>query len=112
MPIRGIADIQELKGRLGRSSELTDGPEDISGGTERELNDVTSTTLYLHAEGAVSITVEGSPDSGDTWYVFSESPISFESAGDKMIHWPYNLDRLRLSANNGTAVRAQVREVV
>ena len=101
----------EVTKRSADDQGLTDGLEDISGGVETQLSNVTSTTLFIHAEGATTITVEGSPD-GQTWYTFTESPISFEAAGDTMIQWPYNLRRLRLQANDATQVRAQVREVI
>jgi len=107
------AAISKLKSRTGGRRELTTGPEDISGGVEQAIGNVPAATLYLAASGAVEVTVEFSPDAGKTWYEpTAESPVAFNAAGEDIVHIEYHATDIRLTGSNGTAVEAQVREVV
>jgi len=112
MALETAAEIEELKGRAGAEKTLTDGAEDISGGKEINVGDVSSVTLYLDAAAAVDVTVEFSPD-GTNWYEpVVESPVSFTAAGTEIVHIDFNAAKLRVTGSNTTAVRAQTREVV
>jgi len=80
MPTETVGDVEKIQGRATLERGLTDGAEDISGGTASELGDTSSWTLYLGAEGAVDVEVSLSPDGGTTWYVVPESPVVFSEA--------------------------------
>ena len=67
-------------------------------------------TLYIHAEDAIDVTIQLSPD-GANWYEPDESPLSFSGAGDKVIEMGYDACKLRLIGSNTTAVTAQIRGV-
>jgi len=101
-----------IRKRAASESGLTDGEEDISGGVEAAVGDVPAFTLFLGTEGAVDVEVALSPDGGSTWYVTPESPVQFAEAGADIIHIEYNASNIRLTGSNGTAVEAQIREVV
>jgi len=101
-------NISDREGGHGLLAEA----ENISTGAVAKTSNTASTTLYLYADGAVDVTVEATPDGGEHWYVLPESPVSFDQAGDDAIRLAYDFNRLRLSASNGTAVTAQLREVV
>jgi len=111
MPVQTSTEIETLNGRLGEDRQLADA-EDISGGVETEISDVTTFTLFLDVNGAVDLTVELSPD-GDSWYEpRTESPVSFSGENTDIYLMRYDATAIRLTGNNGTAVTAQVREVV
>jgi len=111
MPVQTSTEIETLNGRLGEDRQLAD-EEDISGGVETEISDVTTFTLYLDVAGAVDLTVELSPDGG-TWYEpRTESPVSFDGADTDIYLMRYDATAIRLTGSNGTDVTAQVREVV
>jgi len=112
MPVGVSGDIEELQGRATLESTLTDGAEDISGGTASLLGDVSSWTLYLGAEGAVDVEVSLSPDGGTTWYVAPESPVEFSEAGADIIEMGYDATAARIEGSDATAVEAQIYEVV
>jgi hypothetical protein len=112
MSLETTTEIEELKGRSATASKLAD-TEDVSAGVETTVGDVTSFTLFLDVGGAIDLTVELSPDGGATWYEpRDESPISFTEANTDLYRIVYDADRVRLTGSNGTAVTAQVREVV
>ncbi|MDH5019030.1 hypothetical protein [Halobacterium rubrum] len=112
MPVGVSGDIEELQGRASIERGLTNGAEDISGGTASMLGDASSWTLYLGAEGAVNVEVSLSPDGGTTWYVAPESPVQFDAAGADIIAMGYDATAIRLEGSDATAVEAQVYEVV
>jgi len=84
---------------------------DISGGVTAELSNYKRWTLYLKAADAIDITVELSPDEGNTWYEVPESPVSFSGAGDRVIEMGYDATHIRLTGSNTTRVTAQIRGV-
>ena len=83
---------------------------DISGGVEKEVGNYRRWTLYIHAEGAIDVTIKLSPD-GANWYEPDESPISFSAAGDKVIEMGYDAYKVKLTGSNTTPVTAQIRGV-
>jgi hypothetical protein len=111
-------DVQ-FTGRVAGESGLTtdaDGSpvqQDISGGVEQDVGNVDSATLFLDVAGAVDVNVEFSPDGGTNWYEpAAESPVEFSESDTDLVHISYNVDRIRVSGSNSTAVKAQLREVV
>jgi hypothetical protein len=102
--------IEQIKGRLGDDREIADA-EDISGGVEEDVANVSSFTLYISAAAAVNVTVKMTPD-GSTWYTIPESPIEFSEAGDAVLHVDYDTSAVQLTGSNGTSVTAQIKEVV
>jgi len=112
MPVGVSGDIEELQGRATLERGLTDGAEDISGGTASELGDASSWTLYLGAQGAIEVEVSLSPDGGETWYVAPESPVSFSEAGADIIEMGYDATAVRIEGSDATPVEAQIYEVV
>lgn len=112
MPVGVSGDIEELQGRATIERPLTDGLEDISGGTASELSDASSWTLFLGVEGAVQVEVSLSPDGGTTWYVAPESPVEFSEASADIIVMGYDASAVRLEASDATGVEAQIFEVV
>ncbi len=112
MVVNTFSEETNISERASGQGQLADA-EDISGGVEARTSDTRSTTLYLSVDGAVNITVEVSPDGGETWYVLPESPLKFSAKGDDAIHFRYDFNRLRLESDDGTVdVTAQLREVV
>lgn len=111
MALESDAEIKEIQGRSGYSNVVANN-EDISGGKEHTIGNVPSFSLWLSVGGAIDITVEGSPDGGQTWYTLPESKIVFSGAGDDVKHISYHMDRIRLTGSNATAVTAQIREVM
>jgi hypothetical protein len=112
MSLETTTEIDELKGRAGREAKVADA-EDISGGVEAAISNVASFTLYLDVAGSVDLTLELSPDGGETWYEpRDESPISFGGDDSDLYRIVYDADRIRLTGSDGTAVTAQIREVV
>jgi len=83
---------------------------DISAGVEAEIGNYKRWTLYIHADDAIDITIQLSPD-GSNWYEPDESPVSFDAAGDKVIEMGYDAYKIRLIGSNTAAVTAQVRGV-
>jgi len=83
---------------------------DISSGVEVEVGNYKRWTLYIHAEDAIDITIQLSPD-GSKWYEPDESPVSFDGEGDKVIEFGYDAYKIRLKGSNTTPVTAQVRGV-
>jgi hypothetical protein len=109
----GLDTLVEFTGRTAGTAGLTTGQEDISEGVEAEVGNVDSVTIFLDVAGAVNVTVEFSPDGGTNWYQpAGESPIEFTEASTDVVHVDYNVDRIRLSGSDATAVKAQLREVV
>jgi len=112
MVVETSTEIEELKGRLASASQLADS-EDTSNGVETVIGDVQSYTLFLDVGGAVDLTVELSPDGGETWFEpRDESPISFGGSNTDVYWFEYDADRLKLTGSNDTPVSAQIREVV
>lgn len=111
MVVNTFSEETNISERASGQGQLADA-EDISGGVEAKTSDTRSTTLYLSADAAVDVTVEVSPDGGETWYTLPESPAAFDKAGDDAIKIAYDFNRIRLSASDATAVTAQLREVV
>ncbi len=112
MVVNTTSEETSITERASGVGQLADAA-DISGdGVEARTSASESTTLFLSVEGAVDVTVEVSPDGGETWYVLPESPAAFDAAGDDAIKIAYDFNRIRLSASDGTAVTAQIREVV
>lgn len=85
---------------------------DISGGVTASPRTNRDHTLYLNTAGAVDVTVELSPDSGDHWYEIAESPITISSATDDVTHIGYSFDTIRLTGSNATNVLAQMHQVM
>lgn len=113
MPLNTDSTIEELQGRAATMRGLTDGAEDISGGVQAAVGDVQAVTLYLSTAGPVDVTVEFSPDGGDSWFEpVKESPVGFGEAGQDVVHITYNTDRIRLTGSNTSGVDARLREVV
>lgn len=112
MPVESTTEIENITGRDGRLRELQPEPGDISGGVAATVGDVSSLTLYLAASGAVQVTVEASADGGETYFTLPESPVSFAEAGDDAILINYDMNKIRLTASDGTNVQAILREVV
>jgi len=81
---------------------------DISGGVTASLRNYDSWTLYTHVAGAIDITVELSPDNGDTWYEIPESPLSYSEATDDVNVIDYNGTDIRLTGSNTTDVTADI----
>ena len=101
--------------RAAGSAGLTDGEEDISGGVEAAVGDVSAFTLYLGVSTATAVDVQVvlSPDDGTNWYEPEESPVTFTSGDESAVeHIRYNASRIRLKGSNATPVKAQLREVV
>lgn len=112
MTVKTSSERTNLSDRAGGSAKLADAA-DLTNGVVAKSANVESTTLYLSVSGAVNVTVEVSPDGGETWYVLPESPVSFDGENDTTIDIAYNHNRLRLTSTDGAVdVTAQVREVV
>ena len=84
---------------------------DIQSGVATAILPFKRWTLFINASGAVEITLELSPDEGETWYTVQDGPISFASAGDKVIEFGYDATHIRLSGNNSSSVTAHIRGV-
>jgi len=93
----------------GEIVDIADG--DISDGVTAELSNYDRWTLFIHVAGAIDITVELSPDGGDTWFEIPESPLSFSAAGDDVNEFGYDATHIRLTGSNTTVTTAQVRGV-
>lgn len=117
MVVETTSEETNITERASGTGQLADA-EDISGGKTARTSATESTTLYLSVAAAVDVTVEASPDGGSTWYTLPESPLKLDAPGadadtnDTAVKFGYDFDRLRLSASNGTAITAQLREVV
>jgi len=85
--------------------------EDISGGVTAELSNYNRWTLFIHVAGAIDVTVELSPDGGDTWYESPESPLSYSGTGDDAVEFGYDATDIRLTGSNATNITAQIRGV-
>lgn len=113
MTLETRGNVESIKARAGDDTGLTNGQEDISGGVETDISDVSGFTIYLNSAGAVDVTVEYSPDGGTNWYEpRDESPVSFSGANTEVIAVAYQASAVRLTGSNTTGVEAQVREVV
>jgi len=84
---------------------------DISGGVTVALKNFKRWTLYLKVADAIDITIELSPDGGNTWFIVPESPISFSAAGDDIVEMGYDATHIRLTGSNTNAVTAIIRGV-
>lgn len=112
MALSSNGEITELKSRGGSTDKFADA-EDISGEVETPIGNVSKLTLYLETAGAVNIAVEFSPNGGTDWYsAVGESPLEYGSATTDIVEIGYSADRLRLTGSNGTAVTAEIHEVV
>jgi hypothetical protein len=113
MTVEVSSEATNISRRDGGTAKLADA-ENISGdGVEARTSNTTSTTLYLSVDGAVTISVEVSPDGGSTWYVLPESPVKFSGSDDNAIRFAYDFNRLRVSSDDASVdVTAQLREVV
>jgi len=85
--------------------------EDISGGVTAPLANYNRWTLFIHVADAIDITVEISPDNGDTWYEIPESPLSYSAATDDVLEVGYDGTDVRLTGSNTTDVTADIRGV-
>lgn len=106
-----------IRRRAAAESGLTDGEEDLTGGVEAEVGNVSAFTLYLGVSTASSVEVEVevylSPDGGTTYYEPDESPVALASDDESAVeHIPYNASAVKLVASDATPVKAQIREVV
>jgi hypothetical protein len=111
MALETDTDIRSLKGREQTRRELAD-TEDISSGVEEPVGNVSAFTLFIEVAGSVNITVEFSPDGGETWYQpRNESPLKFSEANTDLVFVDYVADAVRLTASNSTNVTAELREV-
>jgi len=99
--------------RIEYPGEIVDiaSAEDISGGVTAELSNYDRWTLFIHVAAAVDITVELSPDDGDTWYEIPESVLSYGGAADDALEFGYDATHIRLTGSNTTDTTAQVRGV-
>ena len=109
-------NVEIVEGRGAAEASVTDGFEDISDGIEARMNtqsgDVSAATVYVETEGAMTLTVELSPNNGERWYEpLSESPVEFAQADTDAIHVEYNASHVRLTASDATGVRADIRVV-
>lgn len=111
MALDTTTEIDALNGRAASTSDGMNPAGDISGGVEIPIGNVSSFTLYLSAAGAVSITVEASPN-GTDWFVLPESPVEFAEAGDDAIQINYDMTHIKLTGTSATDVQALLREVV
>lgn len=111
MAVETNTQVDEIAGRKGYENRVADA-EDISGGVEHAIGNVPAFSLWLSVGGAIDITVEASPDGGATWYELPESQITFSGAADDVKHISYNMNRIRLTGSDATAVTAQIREVM
>jgi len=114
MPQESFGDYT-IRRRAAGESGLTDGEEDLTGGIEAEVGDVSAFTLYLGVSTASAVEVEVylSPDGGETYYEPDESPVSLASDDESAVeHIPYNASAVKLVASDATPVKAQIREVV
>ena len=107
------SDIEVVKARGSRSTTLTNGAEDISGGVTAPMSTGkgagTSATLFIETQGAVDLTIEFSPD-GSAWYEpQSQMPITFSEAGTEVLHMGYDASALKVTASNSTAVNLDLR---
>ena len=84
---------------------------DITGSVTTQLRNFKRWTLYLKVAGAIDITIELSPDGGNTWFTIPESPISFSGAGDDVIEFGYDATHIKLTGSNTNAVTAIIRGV-
>lgn len=98
--------------RNGRASDVQKPAADISAGVTLALRNHTSMTLLLNAAAAVDVTVEVSPNGGTDTYEIPESPIQFAAAGDDVVRITYDVNWIRLTGSNTTAVLAQIRELI
>ncbi|UWG46576.1 hypothetical protein HSRCO_0277 [Halanaeroarchaeum sp. HSR-CO] len=117
MALKTSTVIEELSSRASSKSDVS-ASEDLSGGKEVPVGDVTKFTVFLKVEGAVDVDIELSPD-GENWYrpgeadnTPDESPIKFTSAGTEIVALGYAADYVRVTATNDTPVSVQVKEVV
>jgi len=85
--------------------------EDISAGKTAALKNFKRWTLYLKTAGAIDITIELSPDGGNTWFTVPESPISFSGAGDNIIEMGYDATHIKLTGSNTNATTAIIRGI-
>ena len=113
MTVNTNSETTNISERVGDTNKLADAEAIDGDGVEQGVGNVASFSVFLDVEGAVEVTVEFSPDGGSTWYEpRDESPVSFGGANTDLVHVDYNATRVRLTGSNGTAVTAQVREVV
>jgi len=84
---------------------------DISAGVSAALKNFKRWTLYLKVADAIDITIELSPDGGNTWFTIPESPISFSAAGDDVIEFGYDATHIKLTGSNTNAVTAIIRGI-
>lgn len=107
------SDIEVVKARGSRSTTLTDGAEDISGGVTAPMSTGkgagSSATLFIKTQGAVELTIEFSPD-GSEWYEpAAESPIKFDKAGQDIAFIDYDAAAIRVTGSNSAVVNLDLR---
>lgn len=112
MVVHTSSEQTNISSRDAGSALLADAAN-ISTGVTAAASASESTTLFLSVDGAVEVTVEVSPNGGETWFTLPESPVKFGGTGDDAIQFRYDFDRLRLTSNDAdVAVTAALREVV
>ena len=80
--------------------------ENISSGVEASLKAYKRWTLYLKAAGAINVTIK--LYDGSEYHEIDESPISFSSAGSRVLSMGYDAYKIKLTGSNTTAVTARV----
>lgn len=108
----GVRDFTDIYNSLTTSpaETLADGV-DISGGVDYEApyeNYWRNSSLYISTAGAVDITLEFAPVSGD-FYEPSDSPLVFSAAGDEIYEIGYTWKAIQLTGSNATNVTAKLK---
>lgn len=117
MTVNTSSERTNISARVADDNRLADAEAIDGSGVEQAVGNVGSFTVYLKAQDDTTVTIELSPDGGESWYEMSESPVEMtvataESETDATVHFNYNASRLRLTADTAATVDAQVREVV
>jgi len=98
--------LRETIGSEGRETITICESKDISSGIETTLKAYDRWTLYLKAAGAVDIKIE--LYDGVEYHEIDESPISFGSAGSRVLSMGYDAYKIKLTGSNTTAVTARI----
>lgn len=118
-PSQTVGLVALIKGLLTRANQrngevvgVADN-EAISGGVTATLGNYNRWTLYITVAGAITITLELSPDGGTTWYTWPDpdSDLVFAGAASQIFEMGYDANRIRLTGSNATLTTAQVRGV-
>lgn len=86
---------------------VTDGPKDISGGITAEIPSFLHWTLFLKANNEVEVTVQFAPVLGAPWYEAEKISVG-GTHGDKIKTFDFRAGAVRLIANSGSLVTAQI----